>query len=273
MLELKLKKSPRPFLEVTNLTPDKLMSLTVAQIEKLPIIQGNESCLVGDLISVTGDPSDGHQVWSGDLVKVVGIGHEMRSGWIQIEGHCGNHLGSRMLGGTIHVKGNAGDYVGAEMTGGLLHISGDAGNHLGAAYDGGQNGQNGGAILIDGNAGHFVGKGMRRGLIAIGKDAGHQCGFGMKAGTILVCGSCGSDIGQEMIRGTIVLQQASKSPLAGFQSAGIQPAPILNILAIYLKNLGFGRTLSTDNNYELHHGDCLRGSRGELFIATPAGTD
>lgn len=272
MLKLQLKKLPpvqySAMIEVFQIVPQRLASMNNDQIEKLTINVGNQTAALGDWFSVSGDASDLHHHWTGDLSKVGGIGHGMSEGWIQIDSDVGNHLGSRMSGGTIHVAGSAKNFVGAEMTGGLVHIKGDAGSSAGAAYDGGRSGQNGGAILIEGSAANLVGKSMRRGLIAVGGDVKNCCGLSMKAGTIIVFGETRKNVGLEMTRGTIVLMKPPKQP-SPFAAAGSHPMPVTRILNRYLSQLGFSKSIP-DVNFQVLHGDPLRGSRGEILICNSA---
>lgn len=267
MLQLKLKTNLTIHIEVAEISPQRLQSISLVEIQKESIWVGNQTAELGDFFSVSGDPSDRHHVWTGDLSKVSAIGHQMQVGWIQIDGDVGNHLGSRMSGGTIHVSGDAASYLGCEMTGGLIHIKGNVGSHIGSAYDGGVAGQNGGAILIEGSAGNCVGESMRRGLIAVGGDVGNCCGLTMRAGTIVVHGRTGKNLATEMTRGTIILaaQDREIQMPNGFVPAGVHPMPVIGLLNRHIMELGHSKMIS-DRPCQLWHGDMLRGGRGELLI-------
>ena len=149
-LEFKLRNEPQTSVDVFGIVPDKTSNLSTHEIGHLTITVGNQSAEFAEFFDVSGNSSDQHQVWQGDLNNVNGIGHQLSNGWIQIDGNAGNHVGSQMTGGTLQIKGNVGDNLGAEMTGGLIQVRGDVGNMAGAAYLGSKFGQNGGSILIEG---------------------------------------------------------------------------------------------------------------------------
>src|SRR5688572_26309028 len=134
MLRLELKQKSSVPLEVEGLTPDIARSLSLADIERFEMYQGNRKLPLAEFFSVAGDPTDEVIEWSGDLAGVHWIGAKMTAGRIHIPGDCGRHLGSEMRGGEIHVEGDAGDWVGGEMHGGLIHVRGRAGHQVGAAY-------------------------------------------------------------------------------------------------------------------------------------------
>jgi len=251
--------------DVFQILPERFLGMSLDQIRRQPIFVGNQETELGQIFSVSGDASDQHHVWIGDLGNVCGIGHGMKHGWIQVQGDAGNHLGSQIRGGTIQVAGNTGDFTGAEMKSGLIHIRGNVGNSAGAACDAGQAGQHGGAILVEGSAGDSLGRSMRRGVIAVGGNVGQQCGYCMRAGSIVVAGSAGAYVGCEMTRGTIVLGQGTEHFPPGFSPAGRHAMPVVTMLNRYLRQLGFPLPLPS-GSFQLCHGDRLRGSRGEILI-------
>lgn len=266
MLELILKNLMQTPVEVFQIVPDRMAGMNIDEIRRQQIFVGNQPAELSEVFEVSGDASDLHHVWHGDLSNVGGIGHRMSRGRIQIQGPAGNHTGSRMTGGVIQVAADTGNHTGAEMTGGLIHVHGSAGSSVGAAYDGGQSGQNGGTILIEGSARNLVGKSMRRGLIAIGGDVKNCCGFAMKAGTIIVFGQAQKNLGLEMTRGTLVIGQPSQQPGDGFVAAGRHPMIVTRLLNKHLANSGFSRSFGSDI-FHVFHGDLLRGGRGELLIS------
>ena len=268
MIRLEQKQTSNTLIEVFSIHPSALRDLSLDQVQKQPVFLGNQQVELGEWFSVTGDPSDLHHQWAGDLRNVGGIGFQMDCGWIQVEGSVGNHLGSRMSGGSIQVSGDAGDFTGAEMTGGLIHLRGNSGDSPGAAYDDGQNGQNGGVILIEGSAGNSLGKAMRRGLIAVAGDVQDDCGYSMRAGTIVVLGQVGKHLGAEMIRGSLCLLQEPAERYPGFADGGWQSLTMPRLLNNYLRELGFPHSLEAAR-WRLLHGDLLCGGRGEVLIAAP----
>lgn len=266
MLRLELKqKSPVP-LEVEGFTPDVAKTLSLNEIERFEIQQGNRSVPLVEFFSVSGDPSDEAFEWHGDLSGVHWIGAKMASGRMQIHGNCGRHLGSEMTGGEIHVAGNAGDSVGGEMHGGLIHVRGSAGNLVGAAYRGSTRGMTKGTILIGGDAGNEVGHTLRRGLIAIGGNCGDMAGFNMLAGTILLFGETGIRHGAGMKRGTIGFFGPAPPMLPTFRRACRCSPDSLRLLASELKRLGFTNWQRLLSPVELYNGDMLAGGRGEVLV-------
>jgi formylmethanofuran dehydrogenase subunit C len=178
-------------LEVEGIVPNAIRGQSLAEIERIPIFQGNRKIPFADFFSVQGDAADGQMVWEGEFSGVHWIGAKMTDGAIHVCGNAGRHIGSEMRGGRIIVDGNAGDWVGGEMHGGLIHVKGNAGHLIGAAYRGSARGMTGGTILVDGDVGNEVGHTLRRGLIAIGGSCGDLAGFNMLAGSILLFGSTG----------------------------------------------------------------------------------
>lgn len=254
--------------EVEGVTPDAVAGKTAAEVSQLPIHHGNEKLPLGELFSVSGDTTDGHMRWSGDLAGVHWIGAKMSTGSIVVRGDAGRHLGSEMSGGEIHVEGNAGDWVGGEMHGGLIRIGGRAGHLVGAAYRGSARGMTGGTILVRGGAGNEIGHTMRRGLIAIGGDAGDLAGFNMLAGTILLFGPSGIRHGAGMRRGTIGLfGDEFPQLLPSFRRACRFRPDVLTLVFRYLRRWDFPvpDEVAT-GEFELHHGDLLEGGRGEILI-------
>ena len=266
MLRLKLKQKSSVPLEVEGLTPDVAKSLSLADIEKFEIFQGNRKIPLAEFFFVSGDPGDEVFEWHGDLSGVHWIGAKMTSGRMQIQGDCGRHLGSEMTGGEIHVAGDAGDWVGGEMHGGLIHVRGRAGHLIGAAYRGSARGMTKGTILIGGDAGNEVGHTLRRGLICIGGNCGDLAGFNMLAGTILLFGETGIRHGAGMKRGTIGFFGPAPPLLPTFRSACRYSPDALRLLAMELKRLEFPKWEQLLSPVELYNGDMIEGGRGEVLI-------
>ena len=266
-LRLTLKAPSSIPLEVEGITPEKVRSISLAEIEKLEIFHGNLRLPLGEFFAVRGDGADGVMQWEGDLSGVHWLGAQMTSGKVVVEGNAGRHLGSEMSGGEIHVLGNAGDWVGGEMHGGSIHIRGKAGNLVGAAYRGSAKGMTGGTILVDGDAGSEIGHSLRRGLIAIGGSAGDLAGFGMLAGTILLFGPAGIRHGAGMKRGTLAFFDSFPPLLPTFRHACRCQPDFLPLLLADLRQRGFA--VADDlltSFYDLYNGDLLEGGRGEILV-------
>lgn len=262
-----LQKSPVP-LEVEGIHPAVVRGLSLGEIEKLPIFQGNRQLILADFFRVSGDPSDEVIEWQGDLTGVHWLGTKMTLGKMIVHGSVGRHVGSEIRGGLIEVRGNVGDWVGAEMHGGLITVQGNAGHLVGAAYRGSAKGMTKGAILIRGNAGNEIGHSMRRGLIAIGGNIGDLAGINMLAGNIFVFGSAGIRHGAGMKRGTIAFLGAERPiPLPTFRKACRLQPEFLQLLYRQLQSYQFPVPADLFTSaIELYVGDLVTGGRGELLL-------
>lgn len=262
--------SPLP-IEVENILPEAVRTLTAAEIERLPILFGNGRTPLAEHFQIQGSAAeDLTLIWHGDCHTVKRIGTALATGTIRVEGNAGMHLGSEMRGGEILVDGNSGDWTGAEMHGGRITIRGRAGDLLGAVYRGGPKGMTGGEIFVHGDAGDEVGHTMRRGLIAIGGNAGMLLGCHMIAGTIFVGGNCGPRPGAGMKRGTIVLQGAeAPRPLSSFRLATTHVPTFLRPYWKHLQERGFPTGDASDIRFRHYCGDALALGQGELLLREP----
>lgn len=258
-------------LEVEGITPDVTAGLSLAEIEKLPIFQGNRAAVLGDFFTVSGSPDDERITWEGVLERVHWIGAGMTRGAMLVAANAGRHVGSRMRGGRIEVRGDVSDWLGGEMLGGTIQVWGNAGHLVGGAYRGSPRGMTGGTLLVHGSAGNEVGHGMRRGLIALGKNVGDLAGMNMLAGSILVFGNCGIRHGAGMRRGTIaLLGEEPFQPLPTFRRACRCCLEFLRVIDHLLRRHAFEAPFSlSDLPIDLYHGDLLEDGRGELLLRTP----
>ena len=254
--------------EIEGLTPDWACDKSLADIERFEIFHGNRKIPLAEMFTVTGDASDKHFDFEGNLAGVHWIGAHMTSGAIDIHGPAGRHIGSEMKAGTIHVEGHAGGWVGAEMHGGFIHVKGNAGHLVGAAYRGSAKGMTGGTILVDGSAGNEVGHSMRRGLVAIGGAAGDMLGFNIIAGTVLVFGECGIRPGAGMRRGTLGVFGPNPPPLLpSFRYASTFQPQFVRLLLRDLQGRGLALDESLMNaDFDLYHGDLVSIGRGEILF-------
>ena len=254
--------------ELDGVTPDRLATQTVTEIERIAVPYGNRSVPLASLFSVTGDPSDGRIELTGDLSHVHRMGTGMNHGAMHIRGDAGRQVGGGMSGGEIHVDGHAGDWVGAEMSGGLIHVRGSAGHAVGSAYPGSRMGMTDGTILIDGDAGDDLGSKMRRGTIAVRGSCGASLGFGMIAGTILAFGRCEARAGAGMRRGTIGcfgLDLPELNP--AFVPAGRFQPVFFRLIFAELARLGFSIDPTLlDHALTLYRGDLVVRGKGEIWM-------
>jgi formylmethanofuran dehydrogenase subunit C len=242
--------------------------MSLAEIERFEIFNGNRKLPLAEFFDVTGDPSDARFEFEGDLAGVHWIGCQMEEGEIHIRGDAGRHIGSEMTGGVIHVHGNASDWVGGEMHGGFIHVHGNAGHLIGSAYRGSRVGMTAGTILIDGSVGNEVGLTLRRGLVAIGGGCGDFVGFNMAAGTVLIFGQCGNRPAAGMRRGTVGLLGGTPPAILGsFRKSCVYKPLILELVFRHLETMGFAVPKECRGaNYIQYHGDHVAIGRGELLI-------
>lgn len=272
MISLVMRSAVSVPVEAETITPQAFDGKRVAEIETLPVLQGNAAARLGDFFQVSGE-ADGAVRLVGDCSRVKYVGKGMAGGRIEIDGDVGMHAGAEMRGGEIHVRGNVGDWAGAEMRGGLLRVSGNAGHLLGAAYRGSPKGMRGGVLLVEGAAGNEVGAAMRRGLIAVG-SAGDFAGVMMLAGSIFVFGQLGIRPGAGMKRGTLVAVAGNgRGPrlLPTFRFDCEYRPPWLPLYARRLAALGFpvpeGLHRTPCRRYS---GDFTELGKGEILVWTSA---
>ncbi len=254
--------------EIEGLIPAWAADKSLAEIEKFEIFHGNRRLPLAEMFDVTGDATDAHLVFEGNLEGVHWIGAHMASGRIDIRGNGGRHIGSDLRGGEIHVEGHAGDWLGAEMRRGSIQVRGNAGDLVGAAYRGSPRGMTGGTIVVAGQAGHEIGCSMRRGLIAIGGSAGNFLGFSMIAGTVLVLGESGLRPGAGMRRGMLGLfGDRPPALLPTFRFTATHRPQIMSVLLRTIRSQG----LAVDeallaSEFDFYQGDMLTVGRGEIVL-------
>ena len=268
MLQFELRQPSTVPLEVEGITPDLLREKSLAEIEQLPIFQGNVKLPLAEFFRVQGTAGDEQHMWQGELSGVHWLGAKMKSGRIEVRGNIGRHLGSELRGGEIQVSGNASDWVGGELNGGLIHVHGNAGDQVGAAYRGSVVGMKKGTIIVGGNAGDEVGHSLRRGVVYVAGNVGDLCGINMRAGTILIGGSAGIRPGAGMKRGTIAfLGDKSPALLPTFRRACRYRPDIFRLLLCHLQQCQ--APIADDfvsAVFELYNGDLLEGGMGEILL-------
>jgi formylmethanofuran dehydrogenase subunit C len=276
VITLRIGQSRPMAVEAEVITPDGFAGRTLAEIERLPVVQGNAEARLGDFVAVSGSVDEAIRL-EGDFSSVRGIGRAMTHGRIEAQGDVGMGLGAEMRDGEVVVRGSAGDWAGAEMRGGLLRIEGNAGNLVGAAYRGSEKGMRGGAILVAGSVGGESGSSMRRGLIVVGAGAGDLTGARMIAGSIFVFGELGAGTGTGMKRGTVVAYRGAGQAGAG---SGVALLPTFRYdcayrpawIGVYLRQLSsWGVRLPDgigDGVYHRYSGDLTELGKGEILAWT-----
>ena len=252
-------------LEMSNLAPDKIKTLSQSGVEHLEVIHGNQTAKLADFFTVKGK---GHETIhiEGDSSAIKYIGAGMSHGEIVVDGDVGMHLGCGMSGGKITVNGNAGDWVGPEMSGGRIIINGNAGHMVGSAYRGQSVGILGGEILVHGNVKNEAGSAMRRGLIAVGGNAGDFTGVNLLAGSVIVLGQLGIRTGAGMKRGSIIsFNEAEMLPT--FEYACTYHPVFLRYYLMHLRKQGFDiDDRYVNGRYDRWSGDSIELNRGEILL-------
>lgn len=219
MLTFSLKPRPQQSaipIEAEKLLPTKLASLTIQEIENIPILWGNRTLPAKELFQISGELSDHIIQFEGETQFIKRIGERLDGGKIVVGGSTGMHTGAYMSNGEIEIKENAGDWLAAEMTGGKIVVHGNAGHQVGGAYRGSRRGMSGGTISIAGNAGDELGAHMRRGMIAVRGNVGAFAGVNMIAGSIAIGGQLADSLnrcGVGMKRGTIAIFGQADQPI------------------------------------------------------------
>jgi formylmethanofuran dehydrogenase subunit C len=254
-------------LEAECVAPDRLATLTAAEVAALPVQRGNAAAALGDFFTVTGDPSDGEVTVEGDCRRVKWLGTQMAGGRLTVQSSAGMHVGSEMTGGALEVFGDVDDWAGAEMRGGRIHIHGSVGAHAGAAYPGSRRGMRGGELLIDGDAGDELGAAMRRGLIAVGGRTGSFAGAAMIAGTLVHFGAVGANAGAGMKRGSIMLFGGPPELLPTFRYDCTDRPVFVELYLRHLRAAGLAVPSAVrDGTFRRYRGDLVALGQGEVLV-------
>jgi formylmethanofuran dehydrogenase subunit C len=267
-LVLTLREVSRQRIDLSALTPDRLLAPEARDIASLAVPCGNRHLRVGDLFTVeAGDPADLRLV--GDCSGCDRIGAGMTRGTITVDGAAGAYLGLQMRGGAIRVRGDVGIGAATEMQGGIVDIEGNAGDFLGGALPGDMKGMSGGLVVVHGDAADRIGDRMRRGTMVVEGSAGAYAASRMIAGTVIVLGATvGSYPGFGMKRGSLILRGRPERELPSFGDCGRHDLGFLSLLTRSLR--GHSRRLDelAANRRIVHRlaGDRAVGGKGEILL-------
>ncbi len=256
-------------IDLTGVTPDRLQTLTQAEIGKIRIPVASSRQLLKDLFRMEGAPRAADEfVLRGLQGQADYIGAGMTAGKLIVYGTAGDFLGHDLRGGHLSARGDAGRWAGRGMRGGFLEIHGDAGDFLASAFPGDKHGLRDGVIHVRGNAGGRVGERMRRGIVVIDGDTGNYCGSKMLAGTVIVQGKTGNFTGTGMKRGTILLTEAPDRLPATFNDCGYYEPVFLPLLFRSLANTSRHLRSLANGPTEVQRlaGDLAVGGKGEILI-------
>jgi len=272
-ITLTLRRAPSGRLGADVIAPDRFATLSNAEIGALPLwcsradMDGDHhprrTVPLGDLFGIQGNRASTVRV-TGDLGTVDGLGANMGSGTLTIDGDAGCEIGRMMRGGAISVLGSAGADAGLAMAGGSIAISGGAGERLGGPLPGAARGMTGGEIFVRGSVGRDAAIAVRRGLIVVGGDA-IDAGRAMIAGTLVVVGTITGSVGEWNKRGSIITIGGASVPPTYRYACTYQP-PYLGLLHRYLQS----RTWPIDERiatgrFARYCGDVSQLGRGELL--------
>ncbi len=204
-----LRREPEQRLDLSKLTPDKLVGRTRKEIDAIEIGTTKIGAKVGDIFKVrSGDPQK--LCFEGGSERFDLLGANLLPGFsIHVEGDVGAQLGRGAKGGKITVAGDAGPHAASGMTGGHIDIDGDAGDFLAGPLAGEIAGMAGGLVIVRGDAGARAGDRLRRGVIIIEGDAGEDLGARAIAGTIIALGAVEGRIGYLNKRASLVLAKSA----------------------------------------------------------------
>lgn len=267
-LSLRVIGDPPPLsIDLGGILPERLVSLPLPAIARLPVLADGRSCELGTLFEVSGDPADAVIECRGDFSRVHRVAAGMRSGAIRTTGPVGRHAAAGMSGGRLDVAGDAGDWLAAELAGGEIHVAGNVGDNLAAALPGSPIGMRGGLVTVGGHAGSLAGARLRRGIVAIAGGCGDAAGFEMRAGSVVIGGDVGRQPGLGMRRGSVIALATRPEPPATFRRGAAWRPGFLPLLLTRLVAAGFRPASAPQppGGWQQWHGDMLAGGRGEIL--------
>ena len=211
-LTLSLKAPHEGRMDLSGLVPDRILSLSVADIARHEIVLSGGARPIAEIFDVQDGQRD-KLILGGDLTRANNVGGNMRDGLLIVEGSVGHCLASNMIHGKIIVRGNAGDFACNRQRGGIVEVEGNVGETCGGALPGERRGMRGGVLRVAGSAGRFLGQRMRRGTIVVAGNVAQGCASSLVAGTIVCCGTVAAPLGVSMRRGTILCLSTEVPPL------------------------------------------------------------
>jgi formylmethanofuran dehydrogenase subunit C len=161
---LTVRERPPLRVEVGNLNPQALATLTVSEVERFPLPMGRRNIALAEIFKSEGQPGP-RVTFQGSCERLDGIGRNLAEGEILVEGDAGDEVGTGQSGGEIRIAGSVRDEAATGRSSGVLIIGGNAGAFLGAPKPGERLGMRGGLVQIAGNVGPRAGDRMRRGTI------------------------------------------------------------------------------------------------------------
>jgi formylmethanofuran dehydrogenase subunit C len=264
-LSFRLRGVPEDRLDVSQLTPNRLAGLSIAEIGKIVVGTAKSQLTAGEAFNITGKPGD-RMVFEGATGKLDFLGAGLDKGTVIVEGDAGFGAGREMSGGRLEIHGDAGAWLASAMTGGVVYVKGSAGGYVGGLRAGDRTGMAGGVVVVEGDAGDRVGERMRRGTIIGRGRCGTNAGARMLGGTIWAEQGLGIDPGVLMRRGTLIGPAAEKM-LPTFADTGRHDLVILRVLSRYLTaTLGRLAPRPLSGTVRKYAGDLATIGKGEILI-------
>lgn len=262
----RLKAAADERLDVSELTPRRLASLSQGDIERIVIGSTKRQAKVGDVFAVGGRAGDSVTFETGSN-RIDFVGARLEEGSVIVNGDVGDYAAREMSGGRLEIRGDAGAFLASGLRGGIVTVKGSAGSQVGAQRAGDKFGMMGGIVVIEGHAGDRVGDRMRRGTIIVRGRVGAIAGTRMLGGTIWTDQGFGVNPGLLMRRGTLIGPNAEKL-LPTFVDTGKHELIILRVLSRYLAaTLGPLAPRPISGPVRKYAGDLATIGKGELLIA------
>jgi formylmethanofuran dehydrogenase subunit C len=262
--------------DASALLPASLAAMSHAEIERIVLPAGNDTCRVGDLFDVSRrEDAAGSAAPHDDATLVIEhaapwldrVGARMTQGHLVVHGSTGDYSGFQMAGGVLDIDGNAGHGTACEMRGGRLTVHGHSGDFAAGAQAGNMEGMSGGTLTIHGNTGARLADRMRRGLVLVGGNAGDFAASRLVAGTIGIAGQLGAHYAYGMRRGTLLLTRRPMQLPPTFTEGGrgfdVFWALLVRSLAGEIAPFSQWRTASLPARYT---GDLAVDGRGEILL-------
>lgn len=231
-LSFNLRAAPTQVLDLSALIPSKLASLSLGDIARIPLGEGEDAPRAGDVFDIAGAPGDAIVISGGSpFLDYVGAG--LDGGTITTGGPVGAYAGRGMKGGKLTIGGDAGAYLASTAKGGVIHVKGSAGDFLGGTRPGDRFGMLGGTVLVDGSVGQRAGERMRRGVVVARGKFGPAAGSRMVGGTLWTETGFGPRPGPLLRRGTLIGPSVDEV-LPTFADCGRIDPVILSIISRYI---------------------------------------
>jgi formylmethanofuran dehydrogenase subunit C len=248
------------------ISPDRFASLSLPEIEQLPVWAGRERRTLGDYFSVRGGQSADIRI-DGDVRRANGVGGAMSIGRILVDGSAGSHVGLGMSGGRIDVRGDVGDDAAVGMSGGALHVRGNAADRLAAGLPGASRGTTGGEVVVEGSAGSDVGARMRRGLVFVRGQTGDGTARDIIAGTVIVLGDVGPEPATGSKRGSLVVGGSVGVPATYEHACRYEPPHVRLALVHVVRTYGVPvNERFVAGTYDRYCGDANSIGKGEILV-------